>query len=130
LPTQVTQVGNAGGVGTAFHTAYVSGESTQLKYAVIKKPHENRKEVFRSETAGAELAGNFGSQYINKILHAGKDFAIFETGQNVRSLYQEIQTTSPRQSLILIRQVMEGHAGLSGKWAFPWRFERSKCYCH
>jgi diguanylate cyclase (GGDEF)-like protein len=101
------QVGNAGGVGTAFHTAYVSGESTQLKYAVIKKPHENRKEVFRSETAGAELAGNFGSQYINKILHAGKDFAIFETGQNVRSLYQEIQTTSPRQSLILIRQVME-----------------------
>jgi diguanylate cyclase (GGDEF)-like protein len=101
------QVGHAGGVGTAFHSAYVIGESTKLNYAVIKKPHENRKEVFRSETAGAELAGNFGSPYINKILHAGKDFAIFETGQNVRSLYEEIQASTPRQSLILLRQVME-----------------------
>ena len=102
----------SGGMGSVSHVMYYVDGKPEAHYAVIKTAHDTRRENFRKEKAGAETVQSWfdpndpDTGYINRPLHIGEDFIIYETGPNPRSLMKEMQSARPAEIVKLVRDLV------------------------
>jgi hypothetical protein len=100
----------SGGMGAVYRVAYVVEGSSELKYAVIKRPHEHTKEQFEKEKQSAELVQAWDSEYINKSLHIGEEAIIYETGKNSKSMSERLPTLSDYDAVGVLIDSLRGVA--------------------